>query len=267
MQIIKKTANSLQNLSLAMRILYPSFFIVFLFLMSISLSPLHKLNEFEKLVANDSLFIAKYDNIWNYSGFTEMVKEKTYIEAMLKLAENDSIQLVLNLADSTACLFIKGVKIHQSPIKQFKQDKLLEKLTNMEYAKVFSQPLNIKSQVATIVKEPIVVRQAPKDAIEAALNAGVPDTLIQNPAFFLLRIEHGIDLIFEQESSPAFHDKWIKFMFYKDLWANKTLKALTCFFTFKKQECHPTITIKTPASDLRAIYRALPQNAYVIMNI
>ncbi|MBC8321074.1 MAG: hypothetical protein H8E34_10155 [Bacteroidetes bacterium] len=252
---------------MAKRILYPSLFVVFVFLMSVALSPLYKLKEFEKLVKNDSLFIAKYDKNWSHSEFSEMVKEKTYKEALLKLAGKDSVQLAINLADSTVCLYINGVKIHKTVIKLFEQAKLLKKIPTMQYVKIFSQPLNISSQFATIVKEPVVIRQAPKDTIEAALNAWEPDTLLQNPAFLLLRLEHGIDLVFEQESNPVFYDKWIKFRFFNELWANKTLNALFCFFTFKKQEYYPVITIKIPANELRAIYRALPQNAFVVLKI
>ncbi len=104
---------------------------------------------------------------------------------MKKLSEKDSIQLIVNLRDSIIGLSIKGVIIHKTQINNYKVDPLLNKLPVLEYVKLFSEPLQVKSQYATIVKEPIVVRNAPKDTAEATLNAYEPDTLIQNPAFFL----------------------------------------------------------------------------------
>ncbi|MEZ5083775.1 MAG: hypothetical protein R2750_10045 [Bacteroidales bacterium] len=233
--------------------------------MRIAISPLYKWREFESKAQQDSTFMAGFDTAWNHREFSDMVNERTYKQAMLKLAEKDSIQLAINLVDSSVNLFINGVKIHQSNVKMFEQNQLLKKLPVLTYAKIFSLPLAVNSQVSTIVKEPVVVRQAPKDPEEAMQNAWQPDTLIQYPAFLLLRLNYGIDLIFEQDQHPGFYEKWIKFGFYKEIWKERVIKAITGFFKGKKQEYYPAITLYLPADDIRVIYRALPQFAYTVI--
>jgi hypothetical protein len=239
----------------------------FIFLINIAFAPLHKMREFENHLNSDSLFLEKYDPLYNHPEMRLMVKEKIYKEALLKLAGSDSIQLVINLSDSTVNLSIKGVVIHQTKVRSFERDKIFSKMPLNQQVKVFSQPLQVQSQFATIVKEPIVIRQAPKDTLEAEQNAWQPDTLIQDPAFLILSAEYGIHLIFEQEDNPTIRDKWKRFGFYNRLRIKHSIQSLSNSVRFRKQDYHPTITIKMPADELRAVYRALPQNALIVINI
>lgn len=256
-----------RNLGWIRIIIYPLILILFLFELVFVLAPYQKLNEYKQRVASDSLFIASYDSVWNNSEFTDLIKEKTFKEALRILSENDSIQLVINLRDSVVCLYINGVKIHQTNVKMIETDLVLNNLNTMQYVYLFSKPLTVNSQYATIVKEPIVVRQAPKDTAEAAINAYKPDTLMQNPAFLELRLPYEIDLIFEQEITPNSPEEKAKNEFYKTLGGNKHLIAFKRFIRFNKQEYKPTITIILPANDLRAIYRALPNESYVVIKL
>jgi hypothetical protein len=233
--------------------------------MVIAMSPLNAVKELEKMVEDDSLFSINYNPLYNHMELSEMVREKTYKEAMLKLAEKDSIQLVINIADSIVCLYIRGVKIHQTNIKQFDLDILLKRMPNRLYVYVFSKPLDIKSYYATIVKEPVVISHAPKDTIEAALNAWQPDTQLQNPAFLHLASEYKINLLIEQDKNPTFHDNWVRLIFHSRLQAMRTLEILKNFITFRNQDYHLTIKIKMSVDDLRAIYRALPHNASIVL--
>lgn len=233
--------------------------IVFLF---VGFSPLNRITEFKNLVKNDSLYLTQYDSIYNNPDLDSLVKEKAYKQALLKLSEQDSIQLIINLHDSIISLSIKGVEIHKSHISSYKNDLIFEKLPTIEYVKLFSQPLKINAQKATIIKEPIVVRQAPKDTSEVDIQAYQPDTLIQNPAFIQLEIDYGIQIIIEQELNATFKDKWIRFRFK----SNTIFNRIKHFFCFKNQNYHPTVTVKIPVDDLRAIYRALPTQSYVVLN-
>ncbi|MBN1598039.1 MAG: hypothetical protein JW894_07075 [Bacteroidales bacterium] len=267
MQLAKRVIDNIKNLNLLQRILYPVLIILFTLLVQVAVSPLHKINEFRRPASEDSLFNAEFDSIWDHPDLSEMVKEKTFREALLKLSEKDSIQMTVNLSDSTVCLYIKGVKIHQARTNRFEEDKLFNQLTNKQYIKLFEQPLKINSQFATIVKEPVVVRHAPKDTLEAILNAWKPDTLFQNPAFVQFKLEYGIKLIFEQEYKAGFKNKWVRFWFYKRIQVSGSVKALGRFISLKKQEYSPTVKISIPVDDLRTIYRALPAEAFVVISL
>ena len=78
--------------------------VIFIFSINIAIAPLNKMKEFENLVNSDSIFLEKYDDIYNHPEMRPLVKEKVFKEALLKLAESDSIQLVINLSDSSVNL-------------------------------------------------------------------------------------------------------------------------------------------------------------------
>jgi hypothetical protein len=239
----------------------------FIFLITIAIAPLHKIEEYESLVQSDSLFLEKYKDIFNQPEMELLVKEKAYKEALLKLSGSDSIQLVINLSDSSVNLSIKGVMIHHTKTGSFKKDRILKEMPLIQQVKLFSQPLAVHSQYATIVKEPVVVRDAPKDTLEAALNAWQPDTLVQQPAYLILVADYGIHVILQQEDNPAIRDKWKRFSFYSRLRMKSTAQAVSAFFTWKKQDYHPVISVRMPADDLRAIYRALPDNTLIVITM
>ena len=237
------------------------------FFTTVALSPLHKSREFQELVWADSVFLERFDSGYQHPELDSLFRERAYKEALLKLAESDSIQLVVNLSDSTVVLNIKGVPIHETRIREFSKDKFLEKLPLMQEIRLFSLPLPVLSQYATIVKEPVVVRHAPKDEEEAAANAWQPDTLVQKPAFVAFSTEYGIRIIFEQDRMERFRDHWKKFGFYSHLRTRKAVAAVKNFFLFSGQEYQPVLTIQLPVEDLRAIYRALPDSTLIVLKL
>jgi hypothetical protein len=85
----------------------------------------------------------------------------------------------------------------------------------------------------------------------------MPDTLIQKPAFLLLHTEYGLDLVMEQDVNARFRDRWKQFTFHGRI-------RLERIFS---REYHPAITLRMPADDLRAIYRALPRHARVVIHL
>lgn len=265
--IMKKIFSYFSEMSVARKAMYLFLVLLFMFLLSVSLAPVGKKSEFRHLVEKDTLFISGYNPVYCHPDLLPAVKEKAYKEALLKLATKDSIQLAVNLADSSLCLYINGIRIHRSQIVSFEQDKFLGSMPGMLVAGLFSHPQRITHEYATIVKMPVVERQAPKDTLEAAVNAWKPDTLIQQPAFLLLETEKGIDLFLEQEEDAEIREKWVRFKFHNRHFSRRTIEALRDFVTFGKQDYHPRVTIKIPAKDLRAIYRALPGEAYVALGI
>lgn len=241
--------------------------VLLVFFSTVALAPGAKFREFQELVDADSVFTMNFDPLYEHPEIQIQLKERTYKEALLKLSESDSIQLVVNLSDSIIGLNIKGVMIHQTKFHEFTRDKFLEKLPFMTEIKLLSRPLPVLSQYASIVKEPVVVRHAPKDTLEAELNAWQPDTLIQSPAFVSYVTDQGLQIIFEQDKNEHFRDHWKKFSFYTHLRATKALRAIKNFVTFSRQEYQPAITVKMPVDDLRAVYRALPQGTLIVLKL
>lgn len=176
-------------------------------------------------------------------------KEIAWTESLILLSKEDSIQLAVNLKDSLLILYLKGVPIHQVRISEFRSNPVLAGLPGRVYLRTFSRPLDVTGVWSTIVKEPIVIREAPSDPLEAEMTAWEPDTLVQNPAFFLLSMEHGIELAIGQDQNLNFRDRWVSFKFYSR-WEFRRFFRL---FSYS-----PSIRILIPVDDVRAIYRALP---------
>jgi len=241
--------------------------VLLVFFSSIALAPGNRSREFQEMVNADSLFTQSFDSLHFHPEMQALIKEKAYKESLLKLSQSDSIQLVIDLTDSIVGLSIKGVSIHQTRIREFSKDKFLERLPLMHEIKLLSEPLQVRHIYATIVKEPVVVRHAPKDTLEAAMNAWQPDTLIQNPAFVSFLTEYGLQIILEQDQNDHFRDHWKKSVFYSHLSARRTIRATENFLTFSAQEYQPLITVKMPVDALRAVYRALPDNTLIVLRL
>ncbi|PKP08974.1 MAG: hypothetical protein CVU09_13600 [Bacteroidetes bacterium HGW-Bacteroidetes-4] len=237
------------------------------FLLSVALAPLTKLNRIQQLILSNSEFIQQFDSTYYYPDLRMLSKELAYKQALLKLGASDSIQMALNLSDSSVMLSIKGVVIHQTKVQVLKKDKFFDKMPLEQEFSIFSNPLPIRKQVATIIKEPVVIRHAPKDTIEAAMNAWQPDTLVQNPAFAIFTTAFDIQIIFEQDTNKNFQDYRKKFGFYFQWYASKIKKSVLNFLRFKPQVYEPVIIIKIPANDLRTIYRALPAKPHLVVKL
>lgn len=267
MQAINKTAIFIKGLHWKHKAFCLFLTVLFIFLIHIAIAPLHKMQEFQSLVNSDSIFLDRYNSIYNHPEMMPLVKEKTFKEAQLKLAESDSIQLLINLSDSSVSLSIKGVVIHHTKVRSINRNNIFNDMPLMQEVKLFSEPLPVYYHYATIVKEPIVVHHAPKDTLEASKNIWHPDTMIQNPAFLILSVKHGIDLILEQADNPTCKDGLKKISFYSRLRIRSSFQAISNFVRLRKQEYHPAITIKLPVDELRSIYRALPDNPLIVIKI
>lgn len=240
-------------------------FIYYVF--EVAVSPVKYMHKLDDRVAGDSVFISGYRDYPPGMETDSLIRLKSQYTALLALSKMDSIQMVLDLDDSTVQLHLKGIRIFSAGMEIKRRDPVLDRLSNRQYEYMFSRPLEILQQRSGIVKEPIVVRHAPKDTIEAALNAFRPDTLIQNPAFLWINTGYNIRVIFEQEGFPSFSEKWKHFRFRNALRISGAAKRIANLILFRDQEYTPVIIVRMNADDLRIIYRALPENAYLVIRI
>jgi hypothetical protein len=229
------------------------------------LAPMRLMKEYRGLAESDSIFISRYDPVVSHPTIVPLSRERSFREALISLSELDSIQPAIDLRDSTILLTIRGVTIHRSTIEVVRTDPFLEKLPQREYTRLFALPVRVLDQRATIVKEPVVVREAPRDTIEAVMNAYKPDTMIQRPAFLQLELEHNLRIILEQNDPPRFRDRQVRFWFRFGTLARTATENLTRTLCLRSPEYSPTIVVRLPANQLRAIYRALPDQAVIVV--
>ncbi len=241
--------------------------LVLAFFLAIWLSPKATVTHFNKTMLSDSVFTDAYKTHYDDPSLAISTAKLANTRALLQLADKDSINLIINFRDSIIALSIKGVTIHQATLTSQKADPIFKGFSNRQYLYYFGKPLEILEQKATIVKEPIVIRHAPKDPLEAAQNAFLPDTLIQDPAFVELILENNIGLFLTQDSIQSSAEKTAGRKFTKQLRRNRMQSNIGQFFRFQKVVYEPKVQVSLPAADLRAIYRALPAKAFVVIII
>jgi hypothetical protein len=194
--------------------------------------------------------------------FISLQKEIAFKKARLTMAATDSIGLSLNLPDSLLLLEISGVTVATVKINQLKLSRSFRGVDHTATAGLLSNALLITNSTSTIVKEPIIEKIAPRDTLEASLPEKTVDTAKNEPVFFELELEKGIRLFVLQEENTAL-DKTRRFTFLLKRSMAKARRNMKSIFRFELPEYHPEILLIIPASDARAIYRALPEKGRV----
>lgn len=232
--------------------------IVILAVVKFAMAPVQKLAEWEKEQTETP-------QVYGEPILDSLQRLMAYKSALLSLSKKDSIHLLVNVPDSTLGLFINGVVIYSAKLTKMKIDPLLSKLPQGMYIQFFSQPLNVTSSEATIVKEPIIEKIAPKSPEELMASVTTPDTLVHQPVFVKMITENGIHLFISQNENLTAADKSA----YRSFWMNRRMERSECFLSaltrFKPYDYQPLIDLELSDKALTAIYRALPEKPKVVV--
>jgi hypothetical protein len=206
------------------------------------------------------------EGIYSDSAYLALLKEKAWLQSKTLMAETDSIYLTINLEDSTANIEISGVVVHVSKISRIAVSKILKKGNKNAVLTMLSTPLTITSSFATIKKEPVMIKMAPKDTSEYKPDI-MPDTSITEPVNYILNMTDGIRIYIYQEEHVKAGDMMNQLLFdikerLRDTWID--IKSI---ILFKVPEYHPFIKLKLPRGDAKIIYRALPKNGQISVYI
>jgi hypothetical protein len=196
------------------------------------------------------------------STYLVLLKEKAFLQSRIIMAESDSIYLTLNLADSTANIEICGVVVHKSNMKSFKISKILSSGNENTILSMLATPFTISSAIATIKKEPVMIKMAPKDTSEYKPDIML-DTSITEPVNYIFEMKDGIRIYVYQEENVKFNDRVSLFTFDIKDRLRDTWSALKSVAVFKVPEYHPFIKIRLPRTDAKIIYRAIPKNGQI----
>lgn len=206
-------------------------------------------NDLDQQIIKDSIYLV-------------LLKEKAFLQSRIIMAESDSIYLTLNLADSTANIEICGVVVHKSKMKSVKTSKILSSGDENTILSMLATPFTISNSIATIKKEPVMIKMAPKDTSEYKPDI-MPDTSITEPVNYILEMKDGIKIYVYQEENAKFSDKLSLFTFDIKDRLRETWNALKSVAVFKVPEYHPFIKIRMPGTDAKIIYRAIPKNGQI----
>jgi hypothetical protein len=245
------------------------FLIIILFYLGFSLvAPIRKLNQLNGAGTDPQQEIpAAYSRLYEHPEFFSMNKNKAFRESRLIMSESDSIGLAVNLPDSTISVEIKGIILHAAKIESYKVGRLFRALENQTYLNLFSSPLRIELHNATIAKEPVIIKKAPKDTIEAAKALVLPDTMQKKPAFIVFTLNNGFRLFIEQEKTGSFKAAKKRILFRAGNQLKQAGENFLYMLRFQIPPYNPVIRIHIARDDAVAIYRALPENALVTIKI
>ncbi|MBP6872980.1 MAG: hypothetical protein KBC43_13300 [Bacteroidales bacterium] len=193
--------------------------------------------------------------------------ERAYLKNKLSLAEKDSIYMVLNLQDSALILEIKGIPVKKARLIDYEISNRFALINHENLLPWISSPFLLERDLSTIPKEPIIVKQAPKDTIEAAKMNTKPAPPDSTNVFFTLYFDRNLELEIEQADPP---EKGLseKVETYLNLKKNESTRSVFQILSKPRQTDQP-MKIKLVISEIeaRAIYRAIPAQSRLILKL
>ena len=197
----------------------------------------------------------------------ELKKTETLLRSRYNLSSEDSTYLVLDLINKVATLEMKGIPLHDSNIKEVWISNSIRMFHTEALLHWMSQPFVLKNAVATIVRVPFIVKNAPKDTIEANKSEVLPTARKTEDVYIVMNFERNLQLVIQQSEISEGEDKLrvdsLRNIFVKRE-IDKSIKALS---TFKRDAIVPRIVITLPKSEAIVLYRALPQKPKMVLRM
>jgi hypothetical protein len=258
--------SSVRRIAFLILIIVCSSFIVYYSVMSM-LAPSRKLAEMKKEFSPEPSKKIKEDSkIFTDSAYLRLFKERAFLQSKIIMAESDSIYLTINMADSSMNLEICGVVVHKARMSSFKASRILTNGNENIIYSMLSTPLTISFDLATIKKEPVMMKMAPKDTSEYKPDI-MPDTSITEPVNYILEMTNGTRIYVYQEEDEKRIDRMTLLKFDLSDRLHQTWEGLKSVAVFKVPDYHPFIKIRLPRSDAKIIYRAIPKNGQISLFI
>ena len=196
------------------------------------------------------------------SAYVSLLKNKAFLQSRISMAETDSIYITLNIADSTAKLEISGVAVHAARLNDLKISKILRSGNDYLIPAMLASPMTIVKDIATIKKEPLMIKMAPKDTSEFKPDI-IPDTSDYESVNYILEMDNGIRIFVYQDTDTITTDKHRLFFFDLNNRLRSTWSTIKSIARFKVPEYHPFIKIRLPKADAKILYRAVPRHGQI----
>ncbi len=227
------------------------------------LAPVRKLQEINEKYAFPPDTTNKIDErIYSDSAYLKSLKERSFLQSRIAMAESDSIYVTINIPDSTIDLEICGVVVHSTKIQKMSISNIIKSGNEYIISSMLSKPFSIEKSSSTIPKEPLMIKMAPKDTSEYVPDV-VPDTAYHEPVSYVLEMSNGTRIFVYQAEFPHHGDKMHLFKFDMKYRLQNASNAIKRIAVFKVPEYHPFIKIRIPRADAKIIYRAIPVHGQI----
>ncbi len=193
--------------------------------------------------------------------------EKAFQQNRLALADKDSIYMVLDVPDSVLILEIKGVTVKKTKLLDLEMSHRFALISHENLLPWISEPFILERDLSTIPKQPIVIKQAPKDTIEAAKQSSKPKPPDSTNVFYTFYFDRNLVLEVEQADPPesGINEKVLN---YQEIKKEESTHSLLQMLK-KPQQTDQPMMIKMVVSeiDAKAIYRAVPKKTRLILKL
>lgn len=197
-------------------------------------------------------------------GYIDMIRNKAFLNSQVKLAESDSVGLLINVRDSVIQLLIKGLPVRTVKIDEYDISPFFHSANQEAIYKMLSTPLTITGMQATFMKDPVSVKIAPRDTSQV-VESEKPDTTDFEAVFFTLDTDRNIRFFFEQQEDTIGADRRARFVFdLKDRMRNASV-TMRAVARMKIPPYVPYIKIWLPKAEAKIIYRAIPREGMIVL--
>lgn len=182
-----------------------------------------------------------------------------FLEARSTMSKIDSISLSINLTDSVASLEMGGVVVFRAPLEGGSISPLLKAMKPEALSNLMRSPARVVSYDATIDKEEVIIKKAPRDTVEAALNDLELPVAVRKAAFFTLILDSGIRIVVtpHKESGRFVYVARQNLYFFK--------QRVAAIFKGELPHYIPIVNIEVSADDAKVLFRAMPEHAQVAL--
>ncbi len=193
--------------------------------------------------------------------------EKAYQAARLSLSGKDSVYFVLSIPDSAIILEIKGVPVRVNKFAGFEISNRFALISHENLLPWISEPFLLERDLSTIPKSPIVVKQAPKDTVEAQKASTAPAPPDSTDVYYTLYFDRNLVIEVEQ-ANPQGKGNIQKVQDYLDFKRKEDRMSVIQTLKNPQQVNQPLqIRIVLNADDAKAIFRAIPENSHLILRL
>ncbi|NLE36083.1 MAG: hypothetical protein GX622_13360 [Bacteroidales bacterium] len=203
-------------------------------------------------------------NLCAIPGYIDIIRRKAFLSSQLKMAESDSIGLLINVRDSVIQLLIKGLPVRTVTIDEYDVSPFFHRANQEAIYSMLSTPLTITGMKATFKKDPVSVKIAPKDTTEAVVDTK-PDTTDFEAVFFTLDTEPNIRFYFEQQEDTIGADRRARFFFDLRDRTRNSAATIKDVIRMKIPPYVPYIKIWIPKAEAKIIYRAIPREGLIVL--
>ena len=196
---------------------------------------------------------------WSIPEIEQKKKEVHWMENQLLLAKSDSLNLGINLADSTVQVQLKGTVLLQANILKQIPESFIESPNYAAYLD-FAAISRIVQEQSTSIKRPVRKVKAPKNENEYV--EVKHDTVPELPIVWQFVLDNKIEVVITGVGLGQ--DSLLDLNFKNDILKYNFGKLRN---NFLPKTYIPTLYIWLDDKDAKAIYRAIPGNGRVVFKI